>query len=304
MYEQYIEWKNSQLLADIVRSQLQQYAINHVVDKRLQGFSTLNPKAKKTVYQKETVPVVLIKMTEVIFKWTSPLSSIRASDYYLKLSLGSWCSTTHPMNSSLHGMKWEGLDIEASMSVNDVQLYDLKVELFDVNPESTDQILVGKGNVYIHESIGQGYGKNTNYHISISLSGKEPVGYLSIDLIAQLTFKQLEHLPDPFEKNRLEILGTAGLMEPISIITNHNNDDPNLYITGNSYCNRLEEKRFRELVSDLRGDHTNKEVSQISIMRMLSGDVAISKILQAQNSTELLRPVKVRLLHNKVMTYI
>ncbi len=297
IYEQYIEWKNAQLLGDVVRSQLQQYAVHHVIEKRLEAFSLLNPKATKSVHQKETIPVVIITIFNIKFQWKTPLTGIHNSEYFAQFSLGSWCAQTPPANPSHFGQKWEGVELKAVLPVNDLQLHELNVEVIDINPDLLDHTIICKGHGGLHDSIGVFYGKNSCYDFEMVLpNNRDTRANLSFDVIATLEFKELQHLPDPYEKNRLEILASAGLLHESSIRTNHNNDDQNAYITGDTYCNMLEEKRFRELVSDLRGDHSNKDIPQISIGRLLAGDYSVSKILQLQGSGDMVRPVKVRII--------
>jgi hypothetical protein len=293
LFEQYIQWKNQQLLSDIVRSQLQQYAVHQVLEKRLQAFDVNHPRTQHVVNHKLSIPITEICISDLRFQWTHPLSSISLQSHWVYLSIGAWTTKTPPVHPSQHGMDWPQTSLTGFLSVNEVHLHDLVVEVVHDKNESSRNIVLGRGRTHLHSVIGCNFGKTCDFEVSLhDLADRSiSVGVLRFEVVAQLRDKELDHLPDPFEKTRLEVLGTSGQFERTNIVSQAKDDV--CFITGDTYANSTEEKRFRQVVNDLRGDFSTPEGRALTIAQYLSGDFPLSSLKHDSGPNKQLLPVKV-----------
>lgn len=297
IYEQFLLWRNQQLLADVVRIQLQQSAIYHVHDRRLKAFLIANQNEKlKSMRSKESVSMTEFIFEKLKFAYNEKLMSVHDSNVCLQFTLGSWSKRTSCLAPDPYALQWLEDKLIGIQMVNRLQVSELRIELISAaNPDSVEasvkEVVLGQGYVSLLPILGPNFGRWMDFEVQLT-TGPSPLGKLSFEAKVELKFEEVVVLPDPLEKNRLEILHISGQLDSQPIVTNHNNNDKSVFITGNSYLDELEERQFRLLVSDLRGDHSNPANKNITIPQMLTGDYSLSTLLQASNVSSP-KPIKV-----------
>ena len=179
----YALWRNRQLMAEVLRYQLQQQAVKTAVANRFNELGSANMKSPSTLSDiRNTVPVEFKVKHIHGFNLNKTLSG-EVAPVFFELSLGGWKYRTENQRPFSTKTFWNDLTVKSFMQPSKILTNDLIVQLFD-GGELSQRILLCSGKSYITKVLGANAGSDVLVEIPLWDKDEKLYGKVEIKMNA------------------------------------------------------------------------------------------------------------------------
>lgn len=288
-------------MAEVVRFQLQQEAIQAAVDTNLfhDGFSECKDDGNSVASMEHTSVHVITasnrgKQTQIRVKKLQ-LNDLLYSfwmdhiQFYVQFSIGGWKSRSSCLEATRPDLLWEdsgfigsstNIDIAVQLDASRIDNEDLLVEVFSRREFSADT-LVGFTRLNISALMGDNIGLVVSFESKLGNRRKQLSGHLQLDLVANYAEsthrmrKIASMLTESTDEMNLEVLESKSSIREIDENLRHYPEggaafDP---LTGVYPILPSEKLNFASMVDDFRTDDG-------LLLKLVSGDVTADELLQ------------------------
>jgi len=210
----YSLWRNRQLMAEVLRSQLQQQAVKTAVATRFKELGSNQMKSPATLVDvRNTVPVEM-KIKQVHGINLNKTMSGEVSPVFFEISLGGWKCRTENQRPFSKITFWNNLTVRSFMQPSKILTNDLVVQLFD-GGELSQRILLGSGKSYITKVLGANAGSDVI--VEIPLWDKDDNLYGKVEIKINADYVDVPvHMLDPNgvekkEKARVNLIAVTDI---------------------------------------------------------------------------------------------
>jgi hypothetical protein len=278
-----------QLMAEVVRQQIQKEAVQEAYAHRMDAFKSATLFSNSSIGAENStvtklmpvrsnrlhphnIPMLDLKLKKTFIQPEVPFENITDNRYYVQLHVGSCICRTHFLNPSPQGFLWDRLTVSGKVPVNDVQLDECIVEILDENPQTPAQALIGRGHFAIDNTLGFNMGRDTLFEVEIMTREKSIYGTLSVVLNADVEEFASGFVSDPRNLNYYEINRKKSSLKKIEMGLDATQSIESLDVhTAQTAANFEANSPLATLVGDLRGDG-------VDFIKLLTGDVTLDDV--------------------------
>ena len=276
-------WRMRQLMADVLRVQIQQEAVQQAYAHRFEAFRAESV-FSNSIHDESTVtnlmpvrtnrlhphgiPMLTLRVKQAFIDPEQKFPSVLPNLYYVMVHIGGCLCRTSAVNPTPQGLRWDRQTVSGKVPINDVQLDECIVELLDENPETPQQAFIGRGHVTIDRTLGPNMGRDVTCTVNILTRAKDCYGTLEMTITVDVDEHCSNHVADPKNLNFFEINRKASKMKKIEMGLDASPSLTSVAVDAPNSINAEAVASLSTLVGDLRGDG-------VGFVRLLTGDVAI-----------------------------
>jgi hypothetical protein len=280
-------WRLRQLMADVVRVQIQQEAVQEAYAHRLEAFkgesvfpSSLHEESTVTNLMPvrpsrlhpHGIPMLTLRIKSAFLEPRERFPGVLPNLYYVSLHVGGCLCRTEACNPTPKGVRWDRVKASGKVPINDVQVDECIVEILDENPNTPAEVLVGRGHTSIDHTLGYNMGRETEFRVDIMTREKVIFGTLIIVLMLDVDEFASTHVADPKNLRYYEINRKVSKLKKIEMgLDASPSVDDSVVVDAPNSINSEVYASLSTLVGDLRGDG-------IDFIKLLTGDVKIADL--------------------------
>eukprot|EP01038_Epipyxis_sp_PR26KG_P008951 gene8951-12071_t len=173
-------WKKKHLLSDVIRHQIQQEAIRTANDRRLISLTSESHHKLNYHNLKINNGLVYLRIKSLSLLRYEKYTGLTFNQYYIQVRLGGWIVRTSSKNNSPLALKWDKYNISEQdqkkddmkhlyglVSINDIHINNLIIEVLDDNPNNPEEYFVGSGQINIQSLLGYNTGRDMSFSVEI-----------------------------------------------------------------------------------------------------------------------------------------
>ena len=271
---QHTIWKGQQLVAEVLRFQIQQEALRDAYKGRelnrtvpSSGSSHMSLMPAGTTHEVAAVNISIKTITATgMPRDQYSLDQIQ----YVRVSLGTWSVRTSGTSPKRHGMAWKDLDIIVNLPVKSIHYDSLVVEGFDESPLLSD-VLIASGSCSLADTLSRNISRDKEFRVPLKNSDGHAAGEIVLTIRADYSKPHMARIQDP--EYLLNKEQNSPSYNPYMPPDSKKFKDVDDNLSGVFPSLMDEQSGFSKLVSDLRGDGDNH-------VRMLIGDIDQKSILR------------------------
>jgi hypothetical protein len=279
-------WRVRQLMADVVRVQIQQEAVQEAYAHRLDAFkgesvfptslheestvTNLMP-VKPSRLHPHGIPMLTLKIKSAFLEPRERFPGVLPNLYYVSVHVGGCMCRTEACNPTPKGVRWDRVKASGKVPINDVQVDELIVEILDEKPDTPAQAFIGRGHTSIDNTLGYNMGRDTEFRVDIMTREKVIYGTLVIVLHVDVDEFASTHVADPKNLRHYEINRKVSKLKKIEMGLDAPSVDTSVAVDAPNSINSEVYASLSTLVGDLRGDG-------IDFIKLLTGDVKIADL--------------------------
>lgn len=208
LQQSYHLWKAKQLIADVLKVQLRQKAVSEALSRRIAPLAgteqSRNLHFIRNVRQRSQF--VELKLKNLTFKRDKILNGISPSLYFLQITIGSWMTRTDSQHPAESDLLWNyDAPVVGHITLNDIQLSELVIELFDEQVIDDDAASVAFGSSMIDKILGCNCGNFISISMDIFGRKNKKLGTIQFEVCADMVNDHFFVSSDPNGLERLEI---------------------------------------------------------------------------------------------------
>lgn len=265
-------WKGQQLVAEVLRFQIQQEAVRDAYKARENMRNAPSSGSYMSLAPNDAHELSTVDFTvkRVIAQGVPRDQYSTDQMQFIRLTFGTWSVRMSSSTPKRNGMRWENLDLRVNILTNSVYYDQLLVESFDESALQAD-ILISSGYVPISNTLGSNIGRD----IEICVKLKDKDGNEGGEVLLIVHTDHSKPLPqrafDPKDLLHEEMNISQSKIKFVNGSSHHKGREDDLSGVYPSLVD--EQSNFTKLVSDLRGDGDN-------YVKLLLGDVDQKEILR------------------------
>lgn len=270
-------WKSRQIMAEILRFQLQQEATKEAYNRQEKHVSILQQKqfflAPNPTDTQSNMILANLRILDIYGEDINFEGAIGRHYAYIRFTVGAWTTRTEKQHLRNRQLEWSNLNI--TLTLPKLRLEDdmIRIELFD-EYELRPDILIGSGINKLSNLTGLNMGKETMMEFEMFDNFNVYSGTIKIIFIADvcpdITAESLHSsIVDHNHTSLSHIIGESHSNTQITNIELAGNDNLSL-----RYPSLIDtQTEFSSLVDDLRGDGHNH-------VKRLVGDIQVEDVLK------------------------
>ena len=269
--DQYKIWKSQQLVAEVLRFQIQQEAIRDAYKGR-EASRYLNSNSSHFSMVPEYSPEIAVVEFKVV---QIHGSNIPRDEYsldqlqYVRITFGNWSVRVNSERPKRQGLVWDNLNYRVTMPTKAIFYDKLLVQVFDESSLRQD-VLICSGSCSLSNTIGFNMGRNIELTINLTSEKDMPSGEIKLTVHADQMKPQPLRDYDPKQLLGENLTSSQSVTKVYNVSTHV---DPQDELSGIFPSLVEEQSNFTKLVSDLRGDGDN-------FVKMLTADIDQKSILR------------------------
>eukprot|EP00981_Chlorochromonas_danica_P002320 scaffold446_cov183-Ochromonas_danica.AAC.19 len=203
-------WKSQQLMTEVVQHQLNQEEVKRLLALRDQSYSVSLQTQLEEVSTHRTMEAEL-EMRKLRIEFERAASPFKGSLYYVQLFFGSMMKQSEKVMPIVpKSLDFPVLTFPESVSINDLQLHEVMIELIDQQQNSVEHFYVGKGSHALDGLVGGNFNRWITLLFPLYNNDHQEVCKIEIELRAKLIWKEIveeiRDKQDPYNLKRLEQL--------------------------------------------------------------------------------------------------
>lgn len=218
LQSQHALWKSRQLMAEVLRYQLQQEACREAIKKRFHALTgggkdvPTDAMNDKNEFERRQSVVSLMTLNDQIsaerqlgieftvlrirIQNTSNKTWVDNQKQFVRINLGGWSVRTESKSLNTHTLEWDKLNIRAILPAVKMRMESFIVEVFD-DDSTVGDMLAGSGTLSISELLEHIAGRSKSFDVELKNRRKKPAGTLNILLRADYSKDTLPYEEDP-----------------------------------------------------------------------------------------------------------